>query len=366
VIPEDPRVKQLPFTPPLVGCEAERFLKAGAMGWVVGYGTTGPDGMGFGVKREVEVKVNRVTNGTVDVGDRAAGACHGDSGGPIYMELSEGGQSYGVRVFGSTSSAGMSNCDCTCSTIYVNIAMHVAAIEENEGIDVTPCTDAEGKWAPSAECNAFPSKAGQGTGTFPACTLARTQAPIASCGSATGAPVAGSGGTAAAGSGGVGGGVAAGSGAGGRSAAGSGGASAGIAGSMSAGTWGGTSGTGVSGSTGAAGSLAGGAGIAPAGASGTASPLPAAGTSALGAAGVAGALAGVAGSVAGTGPIVPVITPPREDSGCHVSSAGSQGGQHGSGAAIAFATLLTLATLQSRARRRTRTRGRSSSSRSIP
>ena len=206
VLPEDDRLADLPITPPLVGCEAERYLKAGATGWIVGYGTTGPEGNGGGIKRAVEVKVNRVGNGTVDVGDREVGACHGDSGGPIYMQLSDGANDYGLRVFGSTSGPGAPRCDCTCSTLYVDIAMHVKAIEENEDIDVTPCTDAEGNWAPGPECNALQTQAMMGSGTFPNCSVGRTTTPINSCGKGT-APAAGSGGgqaASAAGSGGSG------------------------------------------------------------------------------------------------------------------------------------------------------------------
>lgn len=205
VLPEDERVAALPITPPLVGCEAEQYLKAGASGWIVGYGTTGPDGRGGGVKRAVELKINRVGNGTVDVGDREVGACHGDSGGPIYMQLSDGANDYGLRVFGSTSGPGAPFCDCTCSTLYVDIAMHVKAIEENEGIDVTPCTDAEGNWEPGPECNALQTQAMMGSGTFPNCSVGRTSVPINSCGKGP-APAAGSGGTQAmpaAGSGGM-------------------------------------------------------------------------------------------------------------------------------------------------------------------
>jgi hypothetical protein len=196
VLPEDERVKQIPITPPLVGCEAERFLKPGATGWVVGYGTTGPEGRGAGVKRAVEVKVNRVSNGTVDVGDKDVGACHGDSGGPIYMQLTDGVNDYGLRVFGSTSGPGENFCDCTCSTLYVDIAMHVQAIEEAEDIDVTPCTDADGQWAPGPECDAIQTQAMMGSGTFPGCSVARTSTPINSCMAGPGA-AAGSGGSAA-------------------------------------------------------------------------------------------------------------------------------------------------------------------------
>ncbi|HEX4355198.1 MAG TPA: trypsin-like serine protease [Polyangiales bacterium] len=184
VLPEDERVKQIPFTPPLVGCEAATFLKAGASAWVVGFGTTSALGSGAGVKREVEVTINAIDPkaGVIDVGDATAGACHGDSGGPIYMHLGDASHDWGDRVFGSTSAAGASQCDCTCSTIYVNIAEHVAAIEKNENIDVTPCTDANGDWDPSPDCQAFPTALAPATGSFPACEVARTSGPIASCG----------------------------------------------------------------------------------------------------------------------------------------------------------------------------------------
>ncbi|HKP56191.1 MAG TPA: trypsin-like serine protease, partial [Polyangiales bacterium] len=193
VIPEDDRVKQIPFTPPIIGCEAERFLKAGGNAWVVGYGTTGPDGQGAGVKRAVQVKINKVANGIVDIGDKNVGACHGDSGGPLYVQLTDGTHDYGLRVAGSTSSAGSARCDCTCNTIYVDILNHVKAIEMNENIDVTPCTDADGKWAPGPDCNAIQTTPMSGAGTFPACTVPRTTEPIDSC---SGGPVvvAGSGG----------------------------------------------------------------------------------------------------------------------------------------------------------------------------
>jgi hypothetical protein len=182
VIPEDERVKKFPITPPLVGCEAEKYLKPGASAWVVGFGSTGARKTDNGIKREVEVKVNRATNNTLNIGDRAVGACHGDSGGPLYMKLTDGTRDFGWRVVGSTSSAAQGGCDCTCATLYVNIAQHVKAIEDNEKIDVTPCTDATGKWAPSDKCKNFQATPDKGTGTYPMCSVQMTTAPIETCG----------------------------------------------------------------------------------------------------------------------------------------------------------------------------------------
>jgi hypothetical protein len=184
VLPEDPRIAKITPTPPLVGCEA-MLVKPGSSAWVVGYGSTTARGRA-GVKRQVEVKINqfnKLAPGTIDVGDRYAGACHGDSGGPLYVRLVRDGVDYGLRTMGSTSGAG-GQCDCTCSTTYVNIDNHIKAIEKNEGIDVTPCTDAAGKWDPTPACSGFESAPQSGTGTFPECTVAHTTSPIESCGQA--------------------------------------------------------------------------------------------------------------------------------------------------------------------------------------
>lgn len=346
VLPEDEKIKQLAITPPLVGCEAEKFLKAGATGWVVGFGTTGPNENDGGKKRQVAVKINRAEDGIVDVGDREVGACHGDSGGPIYMELKEGGVDYGVRVFGSTSSAGSSNCDCTCNTIYVDIKMHVAAIEENEGIDVTPCTDADGKWAPGPECNALQTAPREATGTFPNCAISRTQMPIATCGASPGMPAAGGGGAGAPIAG------ASGTGAPGTGVAGTGAAGAGVAGASGSGAAGfgpvaGTSGFGAAGATAGTG-----IGIGAAGAGGIGSAPINPGVTVPATAGITApaipGLAGVGGTAAGSGAILPPPTP-KADDGCSVAAVG--GGPTSSGSALAGLALIALAL--GRPRRRT-------------
>jgi hypothetical protein len=182
---EDPRVAMIPTTPPLVGCEADKYVKAGLQAWVVGFGTTSSLGYGAGIKRQVPVVINAVdkpNRGTLNVGDADQGACHGDSGGPLYVHLADATHDWGFRVLGSTSGAGESLCDCTCSTIYVNISNHVKVIEANEHIDVTPCTDAQGAFEASAACNALQTGVQNGTGDFPACTGVRVPAPMNSCG----------------------------------------------------------------------------------------------------------------------------------------------------------------------------------------
>jgi hypothetical protein len=43
----------------------------------------------------------------------------------------------------------------------MNIANHVKAIEANEMLDVTPCTDAAGKWEGGPNCKDFPAKSAE-------------------------------------------------------------------------------------------------------------------------------------------------------------------------------------------------------------
>src|SRR5262245_58899868 len=167
VLPQDHRVDRIPITPPLVGCEAERYLTVGTPAWVVGFGTTGPDGATAGIKRQVQVKINAINRfglNTIEVGDAERGACYGDSGGPVYMRIGDATHDYGYRVFGSTTSGSSQLCNCNCSAVFVNIGVHVREIEANEHIDVTPCTDAEGRFEPSESCRQLPSAPQNGSG----------------------------------------------------------------------------------------------------------------------------------------------------------------------------------------------------------
>jgi hypothetical protein len=354
VLPDDERVKALPITPPLVGCEAEKVLKAGATAWVVGYGSTGPSGAGAGVKRQVAVKINRVANGIVDVGDRDHGACHGDSGGPLYMQVGDAMHDWGWRVAGSTSSAGSAFCDCTCNTIYVDIANHVAAIEQMEEFDVSPCTDENGDWDPSPACAGFMSAPQEGSGTFPDCSMKLTTDPIETCGANDSAPDAG----AASGSGGSGG-TAGSSGSGGSGGSAGSAGSAGIGGSAGSAGVGALSGAGgAAGATtmGAAGSIAGAGGVAGVGLGGAGSVAPSLGIAGGGGAaasgappfGAPGAGAGAAATggsfpqsmgfpVTGIGGSAAPTSAKKPKSGCTVSAVGADTHRNGLGAFLLLA-----------------------------
>jgi hypothetical protein len=342
VLPEDERVKQIPFTPPLVGCEAERYLKEGGTAWVVGFGATGGQANDYGPKREVEVKINKVGDGIIDVGDREAGACYGDSGGPLYVKVSDGTHDWGWRVAGSTSGAG-GPCDCTCSTVYTDVRSHIEALEEMEDFDVTPCTDDAGNWAPGPDCKDLITNPGMATGTYPSCTVQRTTEPIASCGTPSGAAgAAGGAAGAAAGAAGVGAAGSSAAGSGAVAAAGSGGAAAGAAGSAAGSVAGGAAMTAAP--TAGVGATGRGVGVAGAGAS--------AGGPAFGSAGATGSQTNPASAAGAVGVATGAQTSTESESG------GCQAANVGAGQARAFglfsALLLGLSARSFRSRRRPR------------
>ncbi|HEX9298273.1 MAG TPA: trypsin-like serine protease [Polyangiaceae bacterium] len=195
ILPEDERLEHVPILPPIHGCEKAKFLKPGVTVWAVGYGATSARGSGVGTKRAVEVKVTNVTERVVDVdGDSQHGLCHGDSGGPIFVHLQDGANDYGWRAVGSTTGLVGPGGDCAGGTRFMSVSQHIAAIEKNEEIDVTPCMDAMGNWDPGPDCKGFPTDPAHANGSWPACDPGPLSAPVESCG-----PAVGSGGSVGAG-----------------------------------------------------------------------------------------------------------------------------------------------------------------------
>ena len=79
----------LPVTPILFGCELD-MLGPGTPVVQAGYGAT-TDAGGFGVKYWVDSFINNIDEpGVLSVGGGGIGACPGDSGGPLFIELEDG------------------------------------------------------------------------------------------------------------------------------------------------------------------------------------------------------------------------------------------------------------------------------------
>ncbi len=155
-------VDELPIAPPLYGCEGE-LLEVGAEVAIVGYGQTADEPSG--VKRWASTSLAAVTpgNNTTLVGNPTAGLpsiCAGDSGGPALIQLADGSW----RTFGIASTVAG---ECGGYGAHSILAGAVPWIEQDSGIDVTPCHAIDGSWAPGPACTgAFASAANLGSGSW--------------------------------------------------------------------------------------------------------------------------------------------------------------------------------------------------------
>ncbi|MCX4241678.1 trypsin-like serine protease [Paraliomyxa miuraensis] len=138
------------IVPILMGCETG-ILTPGREVVAVGFGTanTGP----YGIKREVTMQLNGISNNEPFIGGGGLDTCQGDSGGPVFVRLpaAEGGDDT-WRVFGITSYGGA----CGGGGYYSMMHTGIDWFESESGFDLTPCHDVDGTWAPTPDCKSFP------------------------------------------------------------------------------------------------------------------------------------------------------------------------------------------------------------------
>jgi hypothetical protein len=179
---------QMPFVPPLAACEAEQFLGSGSGATLVSFGDVGEAQPGGGLKRWVQVRVERLQaqGKEIILGGRQQGACSGDSGGSAYARLPDGTW----RTLGVTSRRGPSPdalpaAPCASTTIYTSLAAHVAWIEARTDIDVTPCHERDA-WSKSSACADFPAAPGLNGTWLGACTEQTRVEPTLTCSATSG------------------------------------------------------------------------------------------------------------------------------------------------------------------------------------
>jgi hypothetical protein len=157
-------VTDIPFTPPLMGCETT-LLTPGREIALVGFGAHDLDG-NTNVKYQLFTTLNFITEGgEAQTGDNSGfGVCFGDSGGPAYIRLDESvGGDASWRAFGIASyiTGG-------CGGLGQHTLIHNAIpfIEDNSGVDVTPCHYPGGAWDPTEACQGFAIDIDQSHGTW--------------------------------------------------------------------------------------------------------------------------------------------------------------------------------------------------------
>lgn len=175
-------VTDIPIVPILMGCEVDAVLQDGKPVTVVGFGKA--DNGASGIKREVVTTHNDIRGDEAHLGGDGLGPCEGDSGGPIYVQLTDEDALAAVadnswRVYGVLSYY-IDECGIGA---YASM-MHVGIewLESSSGLDLTPCHDADGTWSPSSQCGGFPLDPGSGHGAWPACAGGALSGPSASCG----------------------------------------------------------------------------------------------------------------------------------------------------------------------------------------
>jgi hypothetical protein len=153
----------LPVTPVLFGCELEQYLQVGQPVVIVGFGQTAY-GVGGGNKLWGPQEIASVEPQRVIIGDPGdpVSPCPGDSGGPVFVEVSDGSW----RVFG-TVLGGTTGTPCNSAADFQRIDPVVPNFEAQTGIDVTPCFDGQtGEWEPGPDCGGFFAGDENGSGTW--------------------------------------------------------------------------------------------------------------------------------------------------------------------------------------------------------
>lgn len=161
----DKPITDVPIAPIAYGCELEQ-IKPGAEIWLVGFGKV--DNGSSGTKYKVKTKVNHllVKGAEVNVGGNGKATCYGDSGGPAFIQLSDGSwRTFGITSYGTSSSCGYPS-GMTMANVavpWIHQELKKAGITD---VDITPCYDDDGTWAPNEHCSKFPLELGTGFGTW--------------------------------------------------------------------------------------------------------------------------------------------------------------------------------------------------------
>lgn len=152
-------ITDLPVTPVVYGCETE-IVFPGQTAGVTGFGIT-TQGGNSGIKNWGMTPIHSVGSGSADVGGgNQPGICPGDSGGPAYVRYPDGSwHTFGIASTLTGQCGGQGTHSLTWNA--------VPWVEEESGIDITPCHDLDGTWNPTHKCgNFYAGEPGVGVGDW--------------------------------------------------------------------------------------------------------------------------------------------------------------------------------------------------------
>lgn len=165
-------MEDIPLTPVAYGCEGNQ-LTAGHEVAIAGFGEDADEQ--FGVKRWAMTTIAGYDMGMVLIGGGGTGAWRGDSGGPVYARFADGGwRSFGIVSGGPGPGQ---------SVYYVTMGNVVPWVEEQSGIDITPCHSSDGTWQPTPACGGYATEpTGGGSWTDQCSAGDPLSAPSTTCG----------------------------------------------------------------------------------------------------------------------------------------------------------------------------------------
>lgn len=173
-------ILDVPIVPVLMGCETDA-LTIGRKTAIVGFGVA-EDGEPFGPKRAVTTPIVQWFGEEIFIGGDGKDSCNGDSGGPVYIRTSstlDPGGDGTWRVFGVTSYGA----PCGEGGYYTVIHKNMEWLESASGLDLTPCHEADGTWAPGPRCGGFPLESELAQGTWEkGCSGGKVGGMSATCG----------------------------------------------------------------------------------------------------------------------------------------------------------------------------------------
>lgn len=150
-------IHDIPIVPVMTPCERSEWMRYAL------HDKTTLVGFGFdeqarpGTKRQVQVPVHELLGDEIRVGGDGQAGCHGDSGGPAFVQLPD--QTW--RVMGIISYARGA---CGSAEYLASVPAGLEWLESSLAklnLDITPCTDAQGVWVGGPYCADFPTDPAQ-------------------------------------------------------------------------------------------------------------------------------------------------------------------------------------------------------------
>lgn len=177
------------MVPVIMGCEVDELVPGKEI-YLAGFGQSDEvSGSGGGTKRWTTNTVDSISYdyGSIYLNGSGTGSCYGDSGGPAYVQLSDGTWRVIAAVQGPHPNA--PPLGCGHGGTYTLIHTEMDWIEAGSGYDITPCFDADGTWNPSEACRGFPTELrGFGGAWGQLCDGATLSGASSTCGPGVGDP----------------------------------------------------------------------------------------------------------------------------------------------------------------------------------